>query len=293
MIKIILLFLSVTLFGWSVSQMKLSSYDKRIGIVNYNPNDVMDIYAKEGYFTMIEFGENETVLDGSTGFNEGWTVKTSGNTAYIMAKPYMSSVAEVEGEKGLVSNKSVITPNSKDWATNIFIRTNRRIYIGDLHLSEDGANYKIKIKYSSEAQKARKVKNKQAQKKRNAKKIAKELDRVKVPKNWDYLKKVNKGSDDIAPNYVYDDGTFTYFGFDRTKKMPAIFRREGDQEFSINSHTKKTGKYYVKVVHSTGGLFFLRSGKKLVGVLNGGKGKNPDYRYLNTSNQKVRREIIK
>jgi len=291
--KIIILFLSISLFGWGTSKMTLSSYDKRIGVVKYNPNDVLAIYAKEGYFTMIEFGENETVLDGSTGFNEGWTVKTSGNTAYIMAKPYMSSVAEVEGEKGLVSNKSVITPNSEDWATNIFIRTNRRIYIGDLHLSKDRANYKIKIKYPREELKAKKIKKKQAQKRRNSKKITNELNRVKVPKNWDYLKKVNKGSDDIAPNYVYDDGTFTYFGFDRTKKMPAIFRREGDQEFSINSHTKKTGQYYVKVVHSTAGLFFLRSGKKLVGVLNGSKGKNPDYKYLNTSNQKVKREIIK
>jgi len=289
--KQILLFLTATLLSFSASPVRVSKYDSRMGTVTYNPNDIIVVYAKEGYFTMIEFDEGEKVIVGDTGFNEGWTIKHSGNTAWIMAKPYMSSVAEVEGESGLVNKKMVIPPNPKDWATNLFIRTDKRVYIGDLRLSSRKANYKIKIKYPNKDFKLKQKKYKEVQRKKEIKKIKKELDRVKVPRNWDYYKKVNKGSTDIAPNYVYDDGKFTHFGFNRTKKMPAIFLRENDKEFSINSHTRRVGRYYVKTVHKTGKLFFLRSGRKLVGVLNGGYGKNPDLSYEDTNNPRVKREI--
>ena len=289
--KIILLFLATTLSIFSASSIKVSKYDKRMGTVIYNPNDVIVIYAKEGYFTMIEFDEDEQVLDGSTGFNEGWDVKKSGNTAYVTAKPYMSSMAEVEGEKGLFSNTSIIQPNSRDWATNLFIRTNKKVYIVDLRLSSKKANYKIKIKYPNKAEQLKQEKYKKIKREREVKNIKKDLNRVTVPRNWDYYKKVNKGSNKISPNYVYDDGKFTHFGFDRTKNMPAIFLREDDKEFSVNSHTKRVGRYYVKTVHKTGKLFFLRSGRKLVGVLNGGYDVNPNLEYDNTNNPRVKREI--
>lgn len=289
--KIIQLYLALTLFIFATSPIQLSSYDRRIGTVNYNDRDVLVIYARAGFVTMIEFADDEIVLDGSTGFNEGWDVRKSGNISYIMAKPYMSTVAEVEGEKGLFANKSVIQPNSKDWATNLFIRTNKRVYVADLYLSSTRANYKIKIKYPQENKKFKKEKYEKIKREREVKELKSVLDRVKVPRNWSYYKKVNKGSSDIVPNYVYDDGTFTYFGFDRTKKMPAIFSREEDEEFSLNSHIKKVGRYYVKIVHKTGKLFFLRSGKKLIGVLNGGYGINPNLKYENTSNPSVKREV--
>jgi len=291
MLKIILGILALTLSLFSVSPINVSKYDKRMGTVTYNPDDVLVIYAKEGYLTMIEFDEGEEVLHGSTGFNEGWNIEKSGNTAYIIAKPYMSSIAEAEGEKGLFSNKAIIQPNSRDWATNLFIRTNKRIYVAELRLSSSKAKYKIKMKYPNQDLQLKKERYKRSKREREAKKIKKELDRATVPRNWDFYKKVNKGSADISPNYVYDDGKFTYFGFDRTKKMPSILLREDDKEFSINSHVKRVGRYYVKTVHKTGKLFFLRSGRKLVGVLNGGYAVNPNLEYDNTNNPRIKREI--
>jgi hypothetical protein len=82
--KQILLFLTATLLSLSASPIKVSPYDKRMGTVTYNPNDVIVVYAKEGYFTMIEFDENEEVIVGDTGFNEGWTIKHSANTKQIV-----------------------------------------------------------------------------------------------------------------------------------------------------------------------------------------------------------------
>ena len=276
-----------------ISLMMILTYGNstdKIKKVKYNPNDVLEIRAKEGLLTIVEFDDDETVLDGSTGFNEGWTIKQSGNVAYITPKPYLSSIGE--GEDGeTVQQKSIIYPNAKDWKTNFFIRTNKRLYVGDISLSNTRNNYKIKMKYPQEEYN----KNNEAQKKKreklNNEKIAKELDRVSVPRNWDYYKKVNKRSSDIVPNYVYDDGKFTYFGFDRTKKMPAIFIKDGEDEFSTNSHTKKIGRYYVKIVHKTAKVFFLRSGRKLVGVLNSGYHQNPNFDFDTTSNPKIKRVL--
>jgi len=263
----------------------------QIETVKYNPNDVLVIKAKESYLSIIEFAEDEEVLDGNAGFNEGWSVKKSGNIAYITPKPYLSSVSEDVETGEIVKRKSLIEPNGTDWNTNFFIRTNKRLYIGDLKLSLTKSTYKINMKYPKDEIKKRSEKYKKANKERKTKEIQKDLNRVTVPKNWDYYKKVNKRSADIAPNYVYDDGKFTYFGFDRTKKMPAIFLRDGEVESSTNSNTRRIGKYYVKIVHKTGKVFFLRSGRKLVGILNNSHNKNPSLDFTTTSNKGVKRVL--
>ena len=301
MTNIIRIYLLTTFFIFAESDIELSLYDKRMGTVTYNPNDVIVIYAKEGYLSIIEFDDDEKVLDGSTGFNDGWEVKNSGNTAYIMAKPYMSSMAEVKGENEVVSKKSVIQPNATDWATNLFIRTNKRVYLIDLRLSEYRVNYKIKMEYPSknidlETETAVETAAEMEETRKRArveeyKFINQELGKVKVPKNWDYHKIVNAGSSDISPNYVYDDGTFTYFGFDRTKKIPSIFLVEDGKEFSVNSHIKKNGRYSVKIVQKTGRLFYFRSGDKLVGIKNSSYGVNPTLKYNTTNNPNIKREI--
>ncbi|MCF6244352.1 MAG: TrbG/VirB9 family P-type conjugative transfer protein [Sulfurovum sp.] len=267
----------------------------KIKNVTYNSNDVLIITAKTGRLTVVEFDTDEEVIDGDTGFNDGWTVKKSGNIAYITPKPYLSSVAEEEGTGAIVSRKSIIEPIEGEWDTNFFIRTNKRLYVGDLKLSNHTNSYKISLSYpKEEARRKReeeeeeKVITRRANKKRG---IKRDLNRATVPKNWNFYKKVNKRSEDISPNYVYDDGKFTYFGFDRTKKMPAIFLRDGEEELSVNSHSKRVGKYYVKVVHKTGKVFFLRSGRKLVGILNSGYGINPNLNYDTTSNQLIKRVI--
>jgi len=284
--KIILIF-----FGVSLITNNAFSIEK-IREVKYNPNDIINITAKESLLTIVEFDDDEKVIDGNAGFNQGWVIKKSGNIAYITPKPYLASIA-VSEDGETIPRKGIIYPNVKDWKTNFFIRTNKRLYIGDLELSNTRSNYKIKMKYPKEDWKKKKEEWTKKKKKMSKDKILKDLNKIAVPRNWNYYKKVNKRSEDIVPNYVYDDGKFTYFGFDRTKKMPTIFIREDQDELSTNSHTRRIGRYYVKVVHKTGKIFFLRSGKKLVGILNNGYGVNPNYEYDTTSSRKVKRVIKK
>ena len=96
--------------------------------------------------------------------------------------------------------------------------------------------------------------------------------------------KVNKGSEDISPNFAYDDGVFTYLGFDSTKSFPAVFSYEKGKEGILNTHIKKDGNYDVLVVHQVLPQILLRSGDKVVGVFNKGYAKNPVRQTRQTSN---------
>ena len=128
----------------------------------------------------------------------------------------------------------------------------------------------------------------------NKQNLKKELEKTRVPKNWDFIAHVNKNSDDIAPDFAYDDGVFTYLGFWHTKTIPSVFNfDENDEESLLNTHIKKDGNYDVVVVHKLSKRILLRSGQKLVGVFNKGYGKNPLKQPQNTISNKVEREIIK
>ena len=103
--------------------------------------------------------------------------------------------------------------------------------------------------------------------------------------------KINKGSEDIAPNFAYDDGVFTYLGFDTTKTFPAVFMYENGKESIINTHIKKSRNYDVLVVQKITNQILLWRGDKLVGIFNKGYGKNPLRKTRETSNENIKRVV--
>ena len=162
----------------------------------------------------------------------------------------------------------------------------------ELVIEQEKPFYKISFSYPDEqkikASKAE-IKKKELENKQNLKK---ELEKTRVPKNWDFIAHVNKNSDDIAPDFAYDDGVFTYLGFWHTKTIPSVFNfDENDEESLLNTHIKKDGNYDVVVVHKLSKRILLRSGQKLVGVFNKGYGKNPLKQPQNTISNKVEREF--
>ncbi|ESQ92562.1 TrbG/VirB9 family P-type conjugative transfer protein [Asticcacaulis benevestitus] len=92
-----------------------------------------------------------------------------------------------------------------------------------------------------------------------------------IPKNWKYSQKAKKGSDDIKPTLVFDDGRFTYFRFAGNQEVPTIFYVDpaGD-ESRINYHMDDD----LAVVERTGKRFVLRLGASVVGIWN--EAFNPD-----------------
>ncbi|WP_334092556.1 TrbG/VirB9 family P-type conjugative transfer protein, partial [Helicobacter typhlonius] len=123
-------------------------------------------------------------------------------------------------------------------------------------------------------------------------KLQKSLNRTAVPRNWDYYMRVNNGADNIAPDFAYDDGVFTYLGFDNTKVFPSAFAYDREEQI-VNQHIKKEGKFSVLVIHSIHKKILLRSGDKLVGILNKGYALNPLPKAPETSNEtEVKRELL-
>ena len=176
--------------------------------------------------------------------------------------------------------------------------------MGNLEVSENNNyQYRITFKYPQDEaeeaariaaeEKARKKAEKERLKKiKNQERIKKELAKKTVPRNWNYVLKKNKNSTDIVPDYVYDDGTFTYFGFSKTKSFPTVFEKEEEGESLLNTHTQKNNNYNILVIHQLVKLVYLRKGEKLVAILNRGYGINPQYEYSDTINKNIKREII-
>ncbi len=287
----ILYFLLLTLLGINSSLAlelpKQSRFDSRMQQINYNPLDVTEIKAKDGFVSVLSFAEDEQTLDIAVGFSLGWDVTNSGNNVYI--RPKAVQVGD-----------TLIEPTLKEWDTNLFIRTTKRQYSFDLKLLESQAkenSYLVKFSYPSEIareQAENQARLNQAKADREAKAKTEEintaLNSFTTPRNWDYVMKVGKESREIAPVFTYDDGVRTYIGFSNVASIPAIFYYQGEQEMMSNVTTKQQGQYTVIVVHKTAYRFILRSGNQVVGIINYGFGKNPA-RQVSTSNSDIIRAV--
>jgi len=268
--------------------------DGRIQYLTFETDEIFTVKASSGYITILEFAKSEKILSAATGFNKGWDIGVMGNVLHVRPVSFIAS-----GE-----SDTEIEPNNKEWRTNIYIKTTKRSYMGNLEVSENNNyQYRITFKYPQDEaeeaariaaeEKARKKAEKERLKKiKNQERIKKELAKKTVPRNWNYVLKKNKNSTDIVPDYVYDDGTFTYFGFSKTKSFPTVFEKEEEGESLLNTHTQKNNNYNILVIHQLVKLVYLRKGEKLVAILNRGYGINPQYEYSDTINKNIKREII-
>ena len=271
---------------------KSTLFDKRIVYTNFNKDDVFQISAKNGYTTVIQFAEDERILDMASGFSSGWDIQDRRNFVFIKPKSYESNFAIDElGET--VNKKMIIDPNPNDWKTNLIVLTNKREYVFNLDLNTDKNSYfKFTFKYQQEElnkkQQQEKLKKEIIQKDE----IREELNKTAIPRNWDYYMNQNKYSENISPTFAYDDGQFTYLGFNSIKDIPSVFLYENDKESILNTHIKKDGNYDVLVIQKTAKQIVLRSGKRIVGILNKSFGVNPLEEPKTTNSPLIKREVI-
>lgn len=272
---------------------KASKYDKKITYAVFNAHDVFKISAENGYVTVVEFDKDERIVNTATGFNEGWELTDRGNLLFIKPKAYTTKYIQNENpeEQNAVS-EIIVDPTPNQWKTNLIVTTNLNMYVFDLVLSSNNKIYKLSFSYPQKEQKNIQQLQAQLQKQIEEDKLDNSLNRVSPPRNWDFYMKVNKGSEDITPNFAYDDGVFTYLGFDNTKTFPAVFSYENGQESILNTHIKKDGNFDVLVIHKITKQILLRSGNKIVGIFNRGYAKNPLDKTPQTSNDKEVERVL-
>ncbi|ECP6302856.1 P-type conjugative transfer protein VirB9 [Campylobacter jejuni] len=292
--KIILISLFLNTFIWALSIPKTSIFDKRIAYAVYNANDVFQVNAKNGYVSVLEFGLDERIINTATGFAQGWDLIEKDNLLFIKPKAYKTQLVQQDSNnigENQTSQEFVVDPNPSDWKTNLIVITNLNTYVFDLKLVTKNSNTTYKLSFSYPQKELKTAKEfLEAQEQES---IRTDLNKNTIPRNWDFYMKVNKGSEDISPNFAYDDGVFTYLGFDNTKTFPAVFMYENGKESILNTHIKKDGNYDVLVIQKIAKQILLRSGDKVVGIFNRGYAKNPLRKTRETSNENIQREINK
>jgi len=246
-----------------------SKYDGRITFQDYNAHDVTKLFAKDGFVTTISLSNGERVIDMFTGFSDGWDIQDRGSFIFVKPKTFVNK-----------QDNTVFFPKYPDWNTNLVVTTNQRTYVFDLILVEkQQPMYKINFEYPADKanQKAQETKNAEIVKQHTEEVnyIKDRLTNLNNPRNWNFYMKVNTGSDSIAPIFAYDDGIFTYLGFDNTKSIPSVFLYEKGTESILNIHMKEQGEYQILVVHKVAPKIILRAGEKVVGILNNAYGINP------------------
>lgn len=288
---VVLLFFWSFLYALEIPQ--ISKYDKKITYAVFNAHQVFRIASANGYVSVIEFGKDERIINTATGFSEGWELADKGNLLFIKPKAYTTKYIHSENpEEGNAISEIIIDPNPSQWRTNLIVTTNMNMYVFELALNSKEKVYKLSFTYpQKELENIQKLQD-ELKKQIEEDRLDTSLNRVSTPRNWDFYMKVNKESESIAPNFAYDDGVFTYLGFDNTKTFPAVFAYELGKESILNTHIKKDGNYDVLVIHKILPKILLRSGNKVVGIFNRGYAKNPLNKTPQTSNDKEVQRIL-
>lgn len=151
--------------------------------------------------------------------------------------------------------------------TNMIVVTNKRVYNFELQGHEPGdirdssLSFGIRFRYP-EDELAQMLEEAKQQEVAQAAEVVPQKTVSPDDLNFSYS---YRGSDEIAPIRVFDDGEFTYFQFAHNIDTPAIFLVDSDrQESIVNYHVR--GKYVV--VQRINAQFMLRSDQQATCVYN-------------------------
>lgn len=275
-LKALVMLSSIALGGISNAEEvpRSSNFDTRIQSVSFNAEDVAKINTKLGYITTVVFSENESIDKAITGFDAGWKIESYGNKLFIMPIPVeqQTDFDEEESSGGLMKYQ----PTALEWNTNLFVSTNKRNYNMVLNIADARDKHAHMVSFAYHGEDLAKAAMKQS------------FDSSKKAQNCNYFVKAGKGSNLIVPDFAYDDGEMTYFGFSPAKQLPSIFLLQNKKEQMINYTIEQKGNYKVVAVHNLGKSFVLRSGDMAAGILNKSFGKYVKP-YSSTISQSVER----
>lgn len=223
------LIITLTTFGISTSgfaEVKPKGYksDTRIRAVNYTANDVIRIEAATATNTMIVLHPNEKVETMAAGDSVAWEIVNNKKGNVIFIKP--------------------LRPHAQ---TNLHVVTNQRIYSFVLTAVKNIKWFKVVMRFPGDAVNEKVL---ALAKKRAATPLLSGLDKSKVNTNYSF-----KGSEDLKPITIFDDGKKTYFQFNG--KYPALFTVDSEQNEHIINY-RREGDFII--VDSVAKQWTLRSG---------------------------------
>lgn len=287
--KLVFAFISTVLLSSSIYSKSIprsSPFDTRVKSESYNAENVSTIRNSLGYVTSIIFSEDEVIEDAVIGVNSAWDAIVKKNVIYLKSR--------VPNQEG-ISLKELLEKNF--WNTNLTVKTNKRFYLFDLTAVPEknlkSSYFLVRFKYPNEQAQRKRALKAILERQRESTKVKEELARLHPPKNWHYKARMAPGSADIAPSFVYDDGTNTYLGYEKIKSMPSVFQyKSRDNEMIVNSNIRAYNrKFKLLVINKIAPVFVLRQDNKVVGIYNLSYGKNTGI-YQNTDSDRVERVTL-
>ena len=202
--------------------------DPRIQTIAYDPDQVVLLRASLGYQFMLEFAADEKIETVSIGDSLSWQVTPNRRANVLFIKPISQST------------------------TNLTVLTGLRRYAFELRVEPIRPGvpmlYIARMVYPAPAQALPLP--------------APPVEEAPVAVNSAYSV---TGPDQVRPARVFDDGTTTYFEWDKNKPLPAIFAvSEDGSENLVNANVR--GNYVA--VDQIASSFRLRDGKNVATVVN-------------------------
>lgn len=144
---------------------------------------------------------------------------------------------EIDGVPG--GRAFAIKPLARGVHTNVTVYTNRRSYYFNVQEASNPTFYVVQFRYPDEEQRPQ-----------NA------IAQAAPNHNYGASERL-----EFTPLRVWDDGTFTYFRFERNAPVPAIFRYSNGRERTVNTQATEDGVIRVSGVHDQ---WVLRIGDEVV-----------------------------
>jgi type IV secretion system protein VirB9 len=215
--------------------------DARVRVVNYNPEDVVELHGYIGYSVDIQWAEGETFAGVMSGHMLGFAYDDLGN--HLSIKPVRAP-----------------------FTTNMTVLTNKRAYHFEYSandLPKGGAQprtmiYSLRFAYPQDEAKAA------AERAQAAMTEARASAPSTLARNTDYW---YCGTKSIRPEAAWDDGAQTHLRFPPGTEFPALFAMGEDGSESLVNFNVVGADV---VIHRTAGRFVLRRGGLVGCVVNKG-----------------------
>lgn len=232
--------------------------DSRIRTVVYSPRDVVHVLAHYGFQTLIRFADHEEIENISIGDSLAWQVVPNDRGNLLFIKPV---------EHDAHTNLTVVTSFP---STSSAGGIDQRVYVFALDArgpdDHDSPNFTWKVHFHYPEDEMQAL-LRQEQRRRTADDAIVGLngDGTNVdPADWNFSYSF-AGDRSQVPVKIFDNGTFTYFEFDKVTDTPAIFLVGKDQKESLVNGVRQ-GRYLV--VHRIGRQFTLRNGDVVTCIFN-------------------------
>ena len=241
-----------------------SAPDPRLREIDYNPQAVVEVPVKRGVVTLIALDPSEAITEVAAGLGSdcakpeaSWCVATQAGGRTLFVKP--KSTASEPNNLAVVTDRRI-----HSFRFVVLADSDPRPPVYRLMVKAappPAASLRLAVREMPELAALPEVPPPPSPQQL----VSERMQARPAVKNTHYSVAVGKGSQDIVPKLVFDDGRFTYLRFPGNRELPAVFHVLGDgSETLVNVRMEDD----LLVVDRVSRHLMLRAGQAVVGIWN-------------------------